>query len=70
MSRDGGGWTLLVASHTNTWTADNVKLRNANSPNLYNDYSILQYGDVIKNNIEVEGLTFEYRLEAQNVGKY
>lgn len=59
----------MVASHTNSWTADNVKLRNPNSPSLYNDYSILKYADVIKNDIEVEGLTFEYRLEAQNFGE-
>ena len=39
MSRDGGGWTLLVTSHTNSWTAQNVKLRNANSPKLTDDYN-------------------------------
>ena len=68
MSRDGGGWTLLVTSHTNTWTAQNVKLRNANSPKLTDDHSILQYADSIKDNINVAGSTFEYRLEAQNQG--
>lgn len=69
MSRDGGGWTLLVASHTNSWTAANVLLRNAESPNLYQDYSILKYGDKIKDNLNVEGLSFEYRLEAQRRGE-
>ena len=68
MSRDGGGWTLLVTSHTNSWTAQNVKLRNANSPKLTDDYSILQYADSIKDNIKVAGSTFEYRLEAQSRG--
>ena len=68
MSRDGGGWTLLVTSHTNSWTAQNVKLRNANSPKLTDDYSILQYADSIKDNIKVAGSTFEYRLEAQSGG--
>ena len=53
MSRDGGGWTLLVTSHTNSWTAQNVKLRNVNSPKLTDDYSILQYADSIKDNIKV-----------------
>ena len=66
MSRDGGGWTLLVASHTNSWTENNVILRN--SPKLYDDYSILKYADSIKDNINVGGTKFEYRLEAQSRG--
>ncbi|KAK3716434.1 hypothetical protein QZH41_016845, partial [Actinostola sp. cb2023] len=66
MSRDGGGWTLLVTSHTNSWTKDNVILRNADSPSLTRDYSILKYADGIKNNLNVIGSKFEYRLEAQN----
>jgi len=70
MSRDGGGWTLLVTSHTNSWTAQNVKLRNADSPNLKEDYSILQYADNIKDNINVAGSKFEYRLEAQSRGHW
>ena len=68
LSRDGGGWTLLVASHTNSWTAQNVILRNANSPTLHGDYSILKHADSIKDNINVAGLKFEYRLEAQSRG--
>jgi len=70
LSRDGGGWTLLVASHTNSWTAQNVILRNANSPTLYGDYSILKHADSIKDNINVAGLKFEYRLEAQSRGRW
>ena len=68
MSRDGGGWTLLVTSHTNSWTKDNVIMRNAESPSLTRDYSILKYADGIKNNLNVIGSKFEYRLEAQNRG--
>ena len=68
MTRDGGGWTLLVTSHTNSWKAQNVKLRNTNYPKLTGDFSILQYADSIKNNKEVTGNTFEYRLEAQSRG--
>ena len=68
MSSDGGGWTLLVASHTNSWTAQNVKLRNPDSPKLNDDYSILEYADSIKDNINVAGSKFEYRLEAQSRG--
>ena len=70
MSRDGGGWTLLVSSHTNSWTAQNVKLRNPNSPKLNDDYSILKYADGIKDNIYVAGSKFEYRLEAQSRGNF
>ena len=69
MSLDGGGWTLLVASHTNSWTAQNVILRNANSPKLYGDYSILKHADKIKDNLNVAGSKLEYRLEAQSRGK-
>ncbi|KAK3698442.1 hypothetical protein QZH41_010011 [Actinostola sp. cb2023] len=70
MSRDGGGWTLLVTSHTNSWTKENVILRNADSPSLTRDYSILKYADDIKNNLNVIGTKFEYRLEAQNRGRW
>ena len=69
MSRDGGGWTLLVSSHTNSWTAENVRQRNLENPRLDGDYSILLYGDVIKNSLNIKGSTFEYRLEAQSRGK-
>ncbi|XP_048584529.1 uncharacterized protein LOC5514577 [Nematostella vectensis] len=70
MTRDGGGWTLLVTSHTNTWTADNVRLRNEGSPSLKSDYSILQHANSIKNQINIAGGEFEYRLEAQNRGRW
>ncbi|XP_031572100.1 uncharacterized protein LOC116306186 isoform X2 [Actinia tenebrosa] len=70
MSRDGGGWTLLVTSRTNTWTDQNIILRNVMSPSLSQDYSILKYADDIKNNINVVGTTFEYRLEAQTRGRW
>ena len=70
MSRDGGGWTLLVTSHTNSWTSQNVLLRNKDTPQLDNDYSILSHADSIKNNINVKGTSFEYRLEAEELGKF
>ena len=65
MSRDGGGWTLLVTSHSNSWTSDNVRDRNADNPSLISDYSILKYADDMK---KVNVATFEYRLEAQRPG--
>ena len=67
-TRDGGGWTLLVTSHTNSWTSENVLLRNEDTPQLKNDYSILSVADTIKSNIYVYGSTFEYRLEASEIG--
>lgn len=70
MSHDGGGWTLLVTSHTNSWSSQNVILRNAHIPRLHSDYSILKYADGIKDNINVEGSKFEYRLEAQSRGQW
>ena len=70
MTRDGGGWTLLVTSHTNSWTAENVRQRNLKKPRLDGDYSMLSYGNVIKNSLNVKGSKFEYRLEAQSRGNY
>ena len=68
MSRDGGGWTLLVTSHTNTWTARDVRKRNQNRPTLNGDFSILYKADDIKNSVNVEGDRFEYRMEANERG--
>jgi len=70
MSRDGGGWTLLVTSHTNTWTAENIRMRNMNTPRIDNDYSILGKADIIKDSIGVQGTSFEYRIEAHEFGEY
>lgn len=69
MSRDGGGWTLLVTSHTNTWTAKNIRKRNQNKPTLNGDFSILYKADVIKNSLNVGGEWFEYRIEGNERGK-
>lgn len=69
MSRDGGGWTLLVTSHTNTWTAKNVRKRNENKPTLNGDFSILYKADFIKDSLNVGGDWFEYRIEGNERGK-
>ena len=69
MTRDGGGWTLLVTSHTNTWTAINVKERNTKQPTLNGDFSILNKADDIKKTLMAEGDWFEYRIEANERGK-
>ncbi|EDO27359.1 predicted protein, partial [Nematostella vectensis] len=70
MSRDGGGWTLLVTSHTNTWTPSVVRKRNENKPSLDDDFSILSEADSIKDEMYVKGATFEYRIEAQQFGRW
>ena len=69
MSRDGGGWTLLVTSHTNTWTASDVRKRNHKRPTLNGDFSILYKADDIKDSVNVKGNWFEYRIEANERGK-
>ena len=54
MSRDGGGWTLLLFGTLNNrvgnqkWTAENVKRRNENNPGITSEFSILYRGDSIK----------------------
>ena len=68
MKRDGGGWTLIVSSHHNSWTVDNVKLRHEDTPDLKKDYSILQYADHLKRNYLIKDSKFQYRLEANTLG--
>lgn len=67
MKRNGGGWTLLVTSHTNTWNSNTIKKKNEWNPSLTSDYSILYKANDIKSTSV--GATFEYRLEAQEFGK-
>lgn len=69
MTRNGGGWTLVVSSHTNNWTPENVKLRNVNSPDLNADYSIFDYGNKLKDSYLIGTDTYEYRLEAGTLGE-
>lgn len=70
MSRDGGGWTLLVTSRTNLWTSNNTLVRNQDNPSLSHDYSFLMFADDIKNDINVAGDKAEYRLEAESRGLF
>ena len=69
MTRDGGGWTLVVSSHSNTWDEKNVWLRNIEKPNLYEDYSIFKYANELKTSYKIKESTFYYRLEANQLGK-
>ncbi len=69
MTADGGGWTLVVSSHSNTWTSSEmVRARNIDKPDLLKDYSFLKYADKIKDNYRIKSSSFEFRLEAQNRG--
>lgn len=74
MTRNGGGWTLLVANGTTIWTAAQALSSNSTNPptDLYNltaqgnKYSILSWADYIKRSAS----GFNYRFEAQTLGRY
>nr|XP_047135037.1 uncharacterized protein LOC100199215 isoform X2 [Hydra vulgaris] len=70
MTRDGGGWTLVVSSHSNTWDDKNVWLRNIDKPDLFNDYSIFKYANELKTSYKIQDDTFNYRLEANEFGRW
>ncbi|CAB4026763.1 Hypothetical predicted protein, partial [Paramuricea clavata] len=66
MTKDGGGWTLLVTSRSRGgWDGNTVLLRNEEEPSITNDYSILKYADGVKK-ISTGG--FEFRLESSERG--
>lgn len=69
MSRNKGGWTLLVTSKMpgTEWTSDSVKSRNGDNPSLKSDFSILSRGDEITS---IANGDFEYRLEAGEPGQF
>ena len=69
MSRNKGGWTLLVTSKMPgaEWTSDSVKSRNGDNPSLKSDFSILSRGDEITS---IANGDFEYRLEAGEPGQF
>ncbi len=73
MTRDGGGWTLVVANSVNQWTAAQALSVHATTPPsdpadlsaLDGKYSILSWADCIKKS----ELGFQYRIEADNYGE-
>jgi len=73
MTRNGGGWTLIVANAVNQWTYAEAQSVNSSNPptNLYDlsaqggKYSILTYSDFIKRSAS----GFQYRIEAQTIGE-
>jgi hypothetical protein len=74
MTRNGGGWTLIVANGANVWTAAQALLSNGTNPPSDptvltaqgNKYSILSWADYIKRSAS----GFNYRFEAQTLGTY
>ncbi|CAH1274704.1 VWDE [Branchiostoma lanceolatum] len=70
MSRDGGGWTLLVTSVSMAgWNKVNILSRNEVNPTKYADYSILGKADRIKANGIPTGIV-QYRLEADSPSRW
>jgi hypothetical protein len=75
MTRDGGGWTLILAnSNTNDWNVNNALNFNGATPpsdplnltSLNGHYSIVSYADYIKKSPS----GFQYRIEATNPGEW
>lgn len=74
MTRNGGGWTLIVANVNRAWSAAEALSVNAQTPpsdptyflNLNGKYSILSWADYIKRSSS----GFEYRLEASLYGHW
>ena len=68
MTRNGGGWTLIVTASTGSWATSQTLSRNENSPSLSDNYSILNRADDIK--AFGPNTDFEYRLEANAHGRW
>nr|XP_047134262.1 uncharacterized protein LOC100206071 [Hydra vulgaris] len=69
MTRNGGGWTLIVSSHSNSWDENNVWERNVDKPDIYSDYSIFKYANQLtKTDYTIK--ENNYRLEANALGRW
>jgi len=75
MTRDGGGWTLILAnSNPNDWTSSNSSNFNSSTPpseptdldSLNGHYSIVAFADYIKKSSS----GFQYRIEASQPGQW
>lgn len=59
MTRNGGGWTLLLTSASRQgWNAQNILDRNGNKPSLTVDFSILGQADSILGKEKFQVLIF------------
>ena len=68
MTRNGGGWTLLVTASSADWNTDRVRSWNAESPSITDNYSMLDRADAIRD--LSSAAQFEYRLEANDFGRF
>jgi len=68
MTTDGGGWTLIMCnkSPNGGWTNANAVLRNENTPDNNDNYSILAWADYIKRS----NSGFQYMTDANTRGNY
>jgi hypothetical protein len=72
MTRDGGGWTLILANGSlANWNGDNALNLNSSTPpadplNLTANYSIIEFADYIKKSAS----GFQYRIEATTPGDW
>jgi hypothetical protein len=67
MTRNGGGWTLLVTSASAGWSAAQTLARNVDSPSITDNYSILGEADGMK---DPAATNLMYRIEAQAFGSW
>ena len=68
MTRNGGGWTLLLTSASRQgWNAQNILDRNGNKPSLTEDFSILGQADSILGKEKFQVLFF---LELSSESKW
>ncbi|WP_353084469.1 LamG-like jellyroll fold domain-containing protein [Flavobacterium sp.] len=67
MTTNGGGWTLIMCSNSNSgWTGANAILWNENNPTLNGQYSIISYADYIKKSTT----GFQYMIDATSRRSY
>ena len=69
MTRDGGGWTLIVGVHTRYSDIAAIRSTNEGAPTINTDYSILDHANDIKAGAG-SSADFEYRLEAHTLGSF
>ena len=66
MTRNGGGWTLLLTSASHQgWNAQNILDRNGNKPSLTEDFSILGQADSILGKEKFQVVSFSRVVTAK-----
>ncbi|XP_006821827.1 uncharacterized protein LOC102808728 [Saccoglossus kowalevskii] len=68
MTRDGGGWTLVITTiGQDGFSTSNILDHNSNAPSVTSDYSILGLANFIKETSD--GENFRYRIESGKPGQ-